>query len=107
SMFLNSIVFLVQYFLLKSETTGQTSHILKEDLILTKVINVKELAENVKEEMIKTFVEIKDTEFPSILEQIENRFDYRIKLDTMVLQALGFSKSEINDLLPKVYNALL
>jgi hypothetical protein len=107
SMFLNSIVFLVQYFLLKSETTGQISHILKEDLILTKVINVKELAENVKEEMIKTFAEIKDIEFPSILEQIENKFDYRIKLDTIILQALGFSKNEVNDLLPKVYDALL
>ena len=107
SMFLNSIVFLVQYFLLKSETTGQTSHILKEDLILTKIINVKELPDNVKEEMMKTFAEIKDTEFPSILEQIESKFDYRIKLDTMVLQALGFSKSEINDLLPKIYDALL
>ncbi|MEM3504259.1 MAG: hypothetical protein QW134_08555, partial [Nitrososphaeria archaeon] len=107
SMFLNSIVFLVQYFLLKSETTGQTSHILKEDLILTKVINVKELAENIKEEMIKIFEEIKDIEFPSILGQIENKFEYRIKLDTIILQALGFSKSEINDLLPKVYDALL
>jgi len=107
SLFLNSIVFLVQYFLLKSETTGQTSHILKEDLILTKVINVKEITENIKEEIIKIFTEIKDIEFPSILEQIENKFEYRIKLDTTILQALGFSKSEINDLLPKVYDALL
>jgi len=41
------------------------------------------------------------------LEQLENRFWARVELDKTILQILGFSKREINEWLPKVYDALV
>lgn len=53
------------------------------------------------------FTKLKKVEFPSILEQLENRFWARVELDKTILKILGFSDREVNKLLPKVYDALV
>lgn len=41
------------------------------------------------------------------LEQLENRFWARVELDKTILKILGFSEREINEWLPKIYDALV
>ncbi len=106
-LYLNSIAFFIQYMRRKSEATGEYAHILKEDLILTKVLDFDTLAENKKRVLLELFEKLKDVEFPSILEQLENRFWARVELDKTILKILGFSNKEINKWLPKVYDALV
>jgi hypothetical protein len=40
-----------------------------------------------------------------LLEQLEKRYWARLKLDEAVLNTIGFSIEEINERLPKVYDA--
>jgi hypothetical protein len=45
--------------------------------------------------------------FPSIADQLETKFWARVELDKAILKILGFSSNEINEWLPKVYDALV
>ncbi|MBZ9569424.1 N-6 DNA methylase [Patescibacteria group bacterium] len=107
SLYLNSILYLVQLFLNKSETTGQLIEIMQPDLALIDVINVDRLSENERKSLLKTFDKITNVEFPSIIEQLEKRFPARVELDKNILQTLGFSDAQIEEWLPKVYDALV
>jgi len=59
-----------------------------------------------KENLLCLFDELRSVEFPSIVEQLENRFWARVKLDRTILKILGFSDSEIEKWLPRVYDSL-
>lgn len=107
SLFLNSIIAFVQLFSNKQETTGQYSDIKEEDLKTFDIINLKSLTENEKHIILDLFEKIKTVEFPSLLEQIEDRFWARVELDKTFFKILGFSSKEINKWLPKIYNAIV
>jgi len=51
------------------------------------------------------FDELKSIEFPSILDQLRTRFPPRVKMDTLLLQVMGYSSDEINSLLDYLYPA--
>jgi hypothetical protein len=56
---------------------------------------------------LELFDNIKNIEFPSIVEQLESNFTWRVRLDKFVLHTLGFSDKEIDNLLPKIYDTLI
>lgn len=107
ALYLNSIIYLIQLFLNKSETTGQLIEIMQPDLALIDIIDIDKLSESEKKSLLKTFNKIANVELPSITKQLEERFPARVELDKNILKTLGFSNSQINEWLPKVYDALL
>jgi len=107
ALYFNSIVTLIQFLLLKAETLGTYSRLLKNDWSLIKIINISTLSKYEKKTLINLFEELKNVKLPSILEQMENRFWAREKLDKTILNIMGFSLQEINNLLPDIYAALI
>ncbi len=77
------------------------------DLVLMKIFNFNDLTDSEKEIMFNLYEKLKDLNFPSIMSQIENRFNARIELDKTILKILGFSNREINEWLPKIYNTIV
>jgi len=69
--------------------------------------DLKLLNKNKKGELLSLYEKLKNVEFPSILEQFEKRFWARVELDKAILKVLGFSDKEIEDWLPKVYDAIV
>lgn len=49
---------------------------------------------------------MKDTSFPSILEQLRTKYAPRKELDTMLLQFMGYSGKQTDRLLDYLYPAL-
>ena len=107
SLDLNSIHYLTQFFINKGETTGQFSIIRSDEFALIDIIDLNKLSTKEKESLLNLFEKLKDVEFPSIIEQLENRFWARVELDKTILKILGFSDGEINEWLPKVYDTLV
>jgi hypothetical protein len=103
----NSILYLTQFFRNKEETTGQFSTIRSDDLVLIDILNIDKLLSKEKQILLYLFEKLKNVEFPSIIEQLETRFWARVELDKTILKILGFSDEEIDEWLPKVYDALV
>lgn len=106
-LYLNSIINLLQVLMNKEETTGQFGTIRETDLVLFKLINLMKLNKNEKTILLNEFDNLKNVKFPSILEQLENRFWARVELDKTILKILGFSDKEIEEWLPKVYDTIV
>ena len=72
-----------------------------------KIFNFNNLTDSEKEIMFNLYEKLKDLNFPSIMSQIENRFNARIELDKTILKILGFFNREINEWLLKIYNTIV
>jgi len=106
SLFLNSVVGLLNIISLREQTTEGFTDIMESDLNSFTALNSGKLAEKEISECESLFQELKEVQFPSIIEQLEKRFWARLKLDETILTILGFSKDEVNKWLPLVYDAL-
>lgn len=89
SLFLNSIIGLVQLSSLSKETTEGYLEFMQSDLTSVKVINLPQLSEPDKEKLLRLFDELRNMEFPSIVSQLSNPFEGRVKLDTIILETIG------------------
>jgi hypothetical protein len=107
SISLNSVLTLAQFITLKAETLGGYLRLSAADWNLTSQIDYKKLKNNEKVKLLKLFDKIKDVEFPSIIDQLENKFWARMELDKIVLKILGLSDNKIDEYLPKIYNVLV
>jgi len=107
SLYLNSVIGLLNIISLREQTTEGYTDIMESDLNLFITINSKKLSKKEVERLNEIFTKLKNVEFPSILEQLENRFWARVELDKTILEILGFSDREVNKWLPKVYDALV
>lgn len=104
---LNSILCLSQFIIYKPETLGAYIRMSAHDWELTKQINPKALSEGEKKTFLNLFEQLKNVEFPSIIEQLQDRFPARIQLDKTVLKVLGLSDEDIEKLLPKIYDIIV
>lgn len=107
SLFLNSVISLLCIITLREQTTEGFTDIMESDLNYFITLNTSKLTEKETQKLDSLFQELKDATFPSIVEQLEKRHWARLKLDEAVLSIIGFSKEEINEWLPKVYDALV
>ncbi len=106
-LFFNSIIALLQMITLKSETLGAGwFELMKSDWSLFKIMDTSKLSATEKNELVLFFEEIKKVEFPSLVTQIKDKFKSRIELDRKILEVLGFNRNDINNLLPKMYDAV-
>ena len=58
------------------------------------------------ENLLKIFDKYKEIEFPSVIDQLQNKFGPRVEIDKAVLLVLGFGEDEINRILDYLYPAL-
>ena len=107
SLYLNSVIGLLNIISLREQTTEGYTDIMESDLNLFTTIDSKKLSKKEVRRLNDLFAKLKAVEFPSIIEQLENRFWARLELDKTILKILGFSDGEVNKWLPKVYNALV
>ena len=106
-LFLNSIIGLVDLIMFREQTTEGYTDIMESELNLFRVFNIEGLTRKDVDLLVKIFDKLKNVKFPSILEQLENRFWARVELDKTILKVLGFSNKEINEWLPRVYDTLV
>ena len=101
-LWFNSTLNLIQLLYNRKETRGAfiqlDEYVLNENLVPT----LEALRSN-KEELLRIFNEVRRTDFPSLLQQLETHFDPRMVIDRGILKALGAKKAHE---LPKVYDAL-
>lgn len=103
---MNSILSLLQLFMHKEESTGRRLNIRIEDLIQTYVLDTTKLKKQEKTRLLTLFEELKNVQFPGYRQQLKERFWGRVKLDTVILEILGFSHKEIQKILPQIYDML-
>jgi len=107
NLYFNSIVSLVKLLSNAQQTTGQFSDVKDTDFLLFKILDLDKLSEKEKQTFLDLFEKLKNVEFPSIIEQLEQKFWARVELDKAILSVLGFSNEEVDEWLPKVYGALV
>ncbi|MEM3385318.1 MAG: N-6 DNA methylase [Nitrososphaeria archaeon] len=107
NLYFNSILTIIQILLYKSETLGAAYfELMKSDWNLFKVIDVNKLKKEDRETLLNLYKKISHIEFPSIIEQLKERFWARIELDKTLLKILGFS-DEFEGSLPQIYDAVV
>ena len=102
-LFLNSTIFLSQLIMKKEETTGEYIHIMDTDLIQMKYLNLDKLTRSDKDKLLKLFDEISKINFPSITQQLNSNFEPRRKMDSTILEVLGFDQTKVTVTLSKLY----
>jgi hypothetical protein len=107
-LFFNSIVGLLQFITHRQLTlAGGLCAIRETDLLDFFLIDHAKLKAKEKTFLFEVFNKLKFENFPSIIEQLENKFDGRIELDKAILQVMGYTKGEINKYLPSLYEVVL
>jgi methylase of polypeptide subunit release factors len=106
TLWFNSTLNLLQVYLQRMETRGAWMEIndgMINDFLL---LDVGSLNKKEKKYLLDMFDRMKNLELPSIHEQLKTKFASRKELDTMLLQLLGYSSEEADQLLGYLYPAL-
>jgi len=106
TLWFNSTFNLLQVFLERMETRGAFMNYDKYVLESSLLIDTETLSSQSRKFLIDTFDEIKDEKFPSLLEQLRNKYPTRIKIDKAILKALGFDEEKAREILDYLYPAL-
>lgn len=106
SLWLNGTPNLTQMFLNRTETRGAWMKIDVRTLKESYIIDPRTLSKNENAELSRTFRQIGDNSFPSILNQLETAHPARELIDRVLLKMIGFSEGEIKETLDYLYSAL-
>jgi Eco57I restriction-modification methylase len=102
----NSTPNLLQIFIDRTETRGAWMKVHEYQIANQLVMNVHRLTVADKKLLLLLFEEIKDKEFPSIMEQLSKVNPLRKEIDKVVLKILGFSDTKIQKLIDQLYPIL-
>ncbi len=102
-LWLNSTLAFIESLLLQSETEGSFIEITKEKLL---EFHIPDLTTCDTANLLEVFEQIKHVEFPPLVEQFENPPEARMIIDRAVLTTIGYSNSEIEEILPELYKAM-
>jgi hypothetical protein len=105
-LYLNSVMGILNLILLKEQTTEAYTDIMESDLILFDIIDTRKIDSEQKNDLLSLYDDLKTYDFPSLTEQFENQFEGRVKLDSTLLNILGFNRDEIEEILPEVYDSI-
>lgn len=106
SLWLNSSFSILQFLLLRTETRGAWMKIHNYMLAELLVPDFTKLPDGKRKILLKAFNKIKDSKFPSILEQLKQKYPARKLIDQTWLEALGY-KGNKEELLDKLYGSLV
>jgi tRNA1(Val) A37 N6-methylase TrmN6 len=99
----NSTYMLNQLIEVRTEVEGARVWFGKTALEPLLVIDFHKISKSSKNELLKIFDELSRVPFPSILEQLDNKFEGRLKLDQSLAQALNIQEYTTLDSLAKLY----
>jgi len=71
------------------------------------VLDPNLLSDREKTFLIDLFETIKDAPLPSIIDQLKNRSEFRLKMDKTLLEILGFDEKEIAEFVNIIYPAVI
>lgn len=103
NLWFNSTPNLLQVYLQRIETEGAWMEINKGMIMDFFLLDPDILNENQKKALLNIFDEIRNIEFPSLIEQLERGHPARRKIDNAVLKILGFDEDECDELLDYLY----
>jgi hypothetical protein len=103
ALWFNSTFHLLQLLIYRKETRGAFLQLDKYVLETLLVPDLRGLTEEKKNRLLQVFEEVRNVEFPSLLEQLDNAHVMRRKIDAVWLEVLGEDKPET---LPTLYKAL-
>jgi hypothetical protein len=103
ALWFNSTFHLLQLLIYRKETRGAFLQLDKYVLETLLVPDLRHLTEEKKNRLLQVFEEVRNVEFPSLLEQLDNAHVMRRKIDAVWLEALDEDKPEI---LPTLYKTL-
>ncbi len=106
TMILNSSITMASILMLREQTTGALTDIMETELVEFDIFNMKKLTEGDKKRLRLLFKYLGKSEFPSISEQYVTSHELLKRLDTTILEILGFDKHEISSTLNKLYNVI-
>jgi len=106
TLWFNSTPNLLQTYLRRVETEGAWMEINKGMIYDFSLFDPSSLNEKEKNQLQELFREVENTEFPSITDQLRNRFEGRVRIDKAFLEIFGFEDSEIKEILDYLYSAL-
>lgn len=106
TLFLNSVVGILNLILLKEQTTESYTDIQQGDLKNFDIIDITKLDERTIEDLLDLYDELRNNEFKSLITQFKEQTKNRVKLDTKILTILGCDRTEIEQILPEVYEAI-
>ena len=105
ALWLNSSFCILQFLLLRTETRGAWMKIHDYMLDKLRVPDFTKLSEGKKKVLLETFDKIKDSEFPSILDQLKQKHPARKLIDQTWLEVLGYQGNK-EEILDKLYGSL-
>ncbi|MBC7333771.1 MAG: N-6 DNA methylase [Actinobacteria bacterium] len=106
-LWFNSTLSILQFLRNRKETRGAFMQVDKYILTDLKIPDFDTLGEENKQRLLDLFEQIKDVEFPSILEQLKMKFPSRVLIDKAWLQALGHDNEETEEIINELYNLLV
>jgi hypothetical protein len=92
--------------MLREQTTGGLTDIRETELISFDIFNPMKLNDNDLNKLKNLFELLGKSEFPSIHEQYISGFELKYRLDSTILEILGFNPGEIRNTLDKLYKAI-
>ena len=105
ALWLNSSFNLIQLLLSKIQDVWVAIH--EYSLNDYMVINLDKLTTLQKKNIEELYDEIKDKEFPSLIDQFRFQYKLRKSIDSLFLKILGYDRDEIDELLTKIYKLLI
>jgi len=103
SLVTNSILYLMDFYSNRIETTLGYTGVMKPDLEKIHVLNLDKLSNVERKSLLELFDKMSQVEFPYLLEQLKSKFWARIELDKTILRLVGFNETEIENMLSDIY----
>jgi hypothetical protein len=104
SLWMNSTLHLCQVLLHKIQDIWIDVHEYALNSLL--ILDPQAISEGERKYLISVFDMVGGIEFPSLKQQIENRFEAREKVDLALLTCLGFNENEARKFIVKLYDAV-
>jgi type I restriction-modification system DNA methylase subunit len=106
ALWFNSALNLLQIIIHRTETRGAWMKLNEYQIRDSMILNPKKLTKKERHDLLSLFKKMKSTEFPSIINQLKNKFPLRVQIDKTLLKVLGFDDDEIDSILNLLYHAL-
>jgi len=105
-LWFNSTLNLLSTLVHRTETRGAWMKLHEYAMKEASALNPVTLSKNERKTLLDLFNDVKNESFPSLLQQLKDRFPMRVKIDKAVLKILGFGDVEVNRLLDYLYPVL-
>ena len=106
SLWYNSSLGWLQLLMNRTETRGAWMRLNDEQIQDAMILNLDKINNQQRKQLLDTFECIREKEFSSILEQLQNKDENRMKIDETIMKILGFNDKESKSLTDRFQGSL-